>query len=420
MSCPHPELRVGGRCPLCDGKLFERSQPKIELRFTGSPPVTGVRYELQQLECSSCRKVFTAPLPEEASPRKYDEQVRAMLGILTYTQGFPALRIEALQRAFGIPVAATTQWGLVREMMDDLLPVYEVLLTMAAQGWLFYQDDTGVKIMELIRQNRDLDPSKDRTGMHTTALVVQHRIDGVERKIVLYFPSRQHAGENLDQVLGLRSAELPPPLQMSDASSSNHKLDSATIGLFCNTHALRNFKENTLSSFPGESQRILAVFRKIYQVDEVCRELGFNEDQRLRLHQLISGPRLEDLQRWMRERFEQKQVEPNSSLGRAMNYMLKRWEGLTGFLRIPGAPLDSNEVERALKIVIRHRKESFVFKTIHSASLAGKLISLIQTCVQAGKNPWHYLTQLQKHAAQVAQQPHRWLPWNYEACLTGG
>ncbi|AUH73818.1 IS66 family transposase [Legionella sainthelensi] len=45
-----------------------------------------------------------------------------------------------------------------------------------------------------------------------------------------------------------------------------------------------------------------------------------------------------------------KQVEPNESLGKAINYMLKHWEKLTRFLQIPGAPIHNNDLERGLKM----------------------------------------------------------------------
>jgi transposase len=40
-------------------------------------------------------------------------------------------------------------------------------------------------------------------------------------------------------------------------------------------------------------------------------------------------------------------VEPNSSLGKAFQYLLNDWHTLTQFLRVPGAPLDNPTVERA-------------------------------------------------------------------------
>ena len=107
----------------------------------------------------------------------------------------------------------------------------------------------------------------------------------------------------------------------------------------------------------------------------------------------------------------------NSSLGQAFTYLLARWETLTQFLRQPGAPIDSNPVERALKLIIRQRKNSLFYASPHSAQVASILTSLIATCVQAGVNARAYLVALQTHRSAVFRQPAAWLPWNYHAAL---
>ncbi|NLW82855.1 MAG: transposase [Phycisphaerae bacterium] len=67
-----------------------------------------------------------------------------------------------------------------------------------------------------------------------------------------------------------------------------------------------------------------------------------------------------ELKIWLAEQIEQKKVEPNSGLGgEAIGYMLRHWEELTLFLRQPGAPLDNNICERALKKAILHRKNAY-------------------------------------------------------------
>ena len=60
--------------------------------------------------------------------------------------------------------------------------------------------------------------------------------------------------------------------------------------------------------------------------------------------------------------FTERKVEPNSGLGKAISYLLNHWEKLTLFLRVPGAPLDNNIAERALKKAILHRKNSLFYK----------------------------------------------------------
>jgi transposase len=108
-------------------------------------------------------------------------------------------------------------------------------------------------------------------------------------------------------------------------------------------------------------------------------------------------------------------VEPNSALGKAIAYMQTHWETLTRFLSIPGAPLDNNLVERALKLFIRQRKNSLFYRTEHSAYIASVLTSLIATCVYAGVNAVDYLVALQEHRREVVADPAAWLPWTYAA-----
>jgi transposase len=123
------------------------------------------------------------------------------------------------------------------------------------------------------------------------------------------------------------------------------------------------------------------------------------------------------LHAWLEAQFDEKQVEPNSGLGTAVSYMLKHWTALTLFLRQAGAPLDNNVVERALKKAILHRKNSLFYKTENGAAVGDLFMSLIHTCELNGANPFDYLTQLQKHAAELAQNPAAWMPWNYQEAL---
>jgi len=97
--------------------------------------------------------------------------------------------------------------------------------------------------------------------------------------------------------------------------------------------------------------------------------------------------------------------------------MIDHWETLTRFLHEPGAPIDYNLAERALKLAIRQRKNSLFYATEHSAYIASILTSVIATCVQAGVNALDYLVAIQEHRQEVRANPTAWLPWNYQAAL---
>ena len=100
--------------------------------------------------------------------------------------------------------------------------------------------------------------------------------------------------------------------------------------------------------------------------------------------------------------------------------MQKRWEALTLFLRVPGAPLDNNICERALKKAILHRKNALFYKTLNGARVGDIFMSLIHTAELNGANVFDYLVALQRHAeGRSAERPEQWMPWNYQATPTG-
>ena len=122
---------------------------------------------------------------------------------------------------------------------------------------------------------------------------------------------------------------------------------------------------------------------------------------------------MDALKTWMEAQFAERKAEPNSGLGKAINYFLKRWERLTLFLRHPGAPLDSNVVERSLKRAILLGKNAMFFKTQNGADVGDFFMSAIHTCELNGVNAFEYLHQLLLHVPQVRAKPAEWMPWNF-------
>ena len=117
------------------------------------------------------------------------------------------------------------------------------------------------------------------------------------------------------------------------------------------------------------------------------------------------------------EQFEQRKIEPNGTLGSAIEYMTKHWDALTLFLRVPGAPLDNNLCERVLKKAILHRKTALFYKTLNGARVGDLFMSIIHTAELAKINVFEYLVALQRHHERVAEDPAAWMPWNYSNSL---
>jgi transposase len=414
IEVPHESLKPGDSCPKCEsGKLYQQ-EPSQLVRLTGQAPISATLWELERLRCNLCSEVFTATPPAEVGEKKYDEMSASMIALLKYGSGLPFNRLAGLEGNFGIPLPASTQWGVIAPVAEICAPVYKELIRTGAQGDTFYHDDTTMKVLALLEENQRMEEagSKGRTGMFTTCVVALWE----GHQIALFFTGRQHAGENLKDVLEKRAAELDPPIQMCDGSSRNESEGIETFLANCLTHGRRKFVEVT-SSFPGECRYVLEALGQVYMHDATTREQGMSPEERLRFHQDHSAEIMADLKRWMEDQLAQKKVEPSSSLGGAFSYMLKRWAKLTLFLRKAGAPLDNNICERALKKAILHRKNSLFYKTLNGARVGDIFMSLIHTAERAGANPFDYLTELQKHAEEVRSAPHQWMPWNYRETL---
>ena len=412
---PHELLKAGDPCPECEqGKVYVLRVPSKLVRVRGQAPLQATVYELERLRCNLCGEVFRAKAPENVGEKKYDETSASMIGLLKYGSGLPFNRLERLGRNFKIPLPASTQWDIVKKAAIILAWVYEEMIRQAAQWDIFYNDDTSVKILQLLKENQKIkqESPKERTGIFTTAIVA---VRG-DHRITVFFTGRQHAGENLEDVLRRRAAELEIPMQMCDGLSRNEPKEFKTILANCMSHGRRKFVK-VADSFPEECQFVLESLRQVYRHDAIARKEEMSPERRLRFHQDHSAKIMETLKCWMNEQLEQKKIEPNSSLGGALSYMLKRWEKLTLFLRKPGAPLDNNICERALKKAILHRKNSLFYKTENGADVGDAFMSLIYTAELSGVDPFDYLTQLLKHGDELRRSPQSWMPWNYRAAV---
>jgi transposase len=355
VQCDHPELDSGDRCPQCDkGRVYD-SPPKSLVKVVGQAPLGATVYKVQRLRCRLCDAVFTAPLPAAvASLPKYDSSCASMIALLRYGNGMPHFRLEGLQASLYVPLPDATQWDIVSKAVPAPRAVFEELIRQAAQAPLLHSDDTPMKVLSLMaeRERAEADGVKPAAkAINTSGIVAVLE----QHKVVLFFTGHAHAGKNMQRVLAQRAQELQPPMQMCDALASNVAGVFKTVLANCLTHGRRQVAD-VAEQFPEAARHVIEALAKVYEHDATCRQEQRSPEQRLSFHQQHSQPIMELLQRWMNEQFEQRLVEPNSGLGKALRYLIRHWHELTLFLRQAGAPLDNNLCEQALKRAILHRK----------------------------------------------------------------
>ena len=404
VRCADPTRPAGDRCP-CGGRLYDTHLPALFLRFTGQPLVGATHYEQQVLRCSSCRQRFTAPLPADVPAEKYDGNADVAMVPAKYAAGLPFHRPARLQQSFGAPLPESVQGERCEAVAAALLPVsvYLYLRTLAAQAEALIGEDTRVKILSCERENQQRAVAGERHGLRTTGVVAQSP-KSRRPEVVLYKSGRQHAGENVGELLPSRSAALAPPLPVGDAAARNWSHALPVIAVKCLAPARQQFTDIE-ELFPQECAHVREAPATVYRVEAETKAV--RPEERLAHHQRHSAPVREQLQRWIEEQFQERRVEPNSALGKAPAYLQRHWPGLTQVLSRRSAPLDSNVVERALKRVVLHRKNALFFRTEHGAAVGDILRSVIETCRVQGIRAWDYLVGVLKNSRAVRGDPAR-------------
>lgn len=458
----HPTLAVGCLCPSCitpsgAGGRLRADFPKVVVKLQATPIISGTRYTAEGLYCGLCGDRFPVNFPDEIkNAPKYDVSCASSLAIARYSLGLPFYRIEKNQAMHEIPMPDATQWDLTDGLYAVVRPVYDFLIQNASNGTLFQYDDTPNVVIENKIQGQPT---------HSTAFISVYE----DKKIHLFFTGRNTAGKNVDEILKQRTST-DSIIAMMDASSSNipktmtipqsmrlpktamddlksmlivplsmpsdltaevlelpkKSADTAQIDeslapmfilAFCLAHGRRKFFE-IFNFFDKECDLVLDIIGQVYMHDAHCKSKKYTPEQRLAYHQTYSAPLMQTLFVWLNNQLVYDLTEENNGLGQSVKYMLKNWEMLTAFLRVAGAPLDNNWAERAIKIVIRHRRNSLFYRTSHGAQVGDCLMGIIYTCQQNNVNAFDYLNTIQRHAARVAANPPSWLPWNYKHALS--
>ena len=244
VAVEHPALGAGTACPHCTGgTLYRQNEPGKLVRITGMAPLSATVYACARLRCHLCGEVTTAPPPEGVGPEKYDATATSMVGLLKYGAGLPFNRIETLQAGMRIPLPAATQWDLVREAAQRLVPAHAELVRQAAQAPVLTNDDTTMKILQLTKAQRAAaladDAQGERTAIFTSGIVATEE----GRQIALFFTGVRHAGENLATVLQHRAADLPAPSPDGRRPVAQRPEGFDTVMSSCLAHARRESVE---------------------------------------------------------------------------------------------------------------------------------------------------------------------------------
>ena len=185
------------------------------------------------------------------------------------------------------------------------------------------------------------------------------------------------------------------------------------------THAscwahLRRMFEKALDAAPEEAQLALDMIAKLYQVETHIREKVMAADDITSTRIKHSEPIITEFFNWIYEQRQRLDLLPKHPLTKALNYTHNRHDQMKVYLTHPQVAIDTNHLERALRVIPMGRKNHLFCWTELGAEQLGILHSLTVTCRLHGINPYHYLVDvLQRVAAHSAKEvieltPRRW------------
>jgi len=228
----------------------------------------------------------------DISKAKYTNRFISQLIIHKYYLALPIYRIDQYQRIIGVPLPDSTQWRLFNSSYHKLLPAFTELERHAASSSLFHYDDTRVRILSVIKDNK-LNPDKKRTGQYTTVVIANSK----QGPITLFYSSISHAGENMRALLARRPEGLGSFTTMCDALGANTLDIKGLIESNCLAHALVKFIDLESIS-PYDLSRPVNYLTEVFENDK--KNQGMCHHDRLKHHQKNSKPILDKLKIWMK------------------------------------------------------------------------------------------------------------------------
>ena len=374
-------------CPVCQGRLEpmgEQSEDSEEITVIEASYQV-VTHKRAKYRCSCNASVVTAPGPLKLTPGgRYSPEFAVHVAEAKYLDHLPLERQARAMGRKGLDTDAQTLWDQLMALAKHLTPTYEALCEQVLGSDVVFMDETHWRLM-------------DGDGSHRwwTWCVASD-------EAAAYWIRGQRSREAAEHVLGTFEGIL-----MSDGYAVYEALARGAPGIapvHCWAHVRRKFIEAE-SSFPEESRKAIDLIGELYEVERGVPSLprGAPEDVRAealavraRLREERSRPIIDELRGWAYE--TKPGTLPQSSLGKAIEYMLSLWPGLTVFLTDPRVPLDNNAAERALRGVVVGRKNHYGSHSRRGAEVAAIFYTLFESAKLAGVDPHRYVLEATRRA----------------------
>lgn len=323
--------------------------------------------------CRSCHaQLAVAPVPPEPLPKSIAAPgLLAQVITAKFADHLPLHRLERTLARHGVELSRATMCDWLAGCACVLRPIYELMCKRVRASKVIHTDDTPVPVLD-----RKLD--------HTRTGRIWVYLGDADNPYIVYdaTPSRSRDGPPtfLKEYTGY--------VQADAFGGYDGPYATGATEVACGAHARRKFVE----SEPSDSRlslEMLALTRRLYDVERQAKERALDSDKRLSLRREKSTPVLASIREWLDAR--RVNVLPKSPLGAAITYATNPWAALCVYVTDGDLAIDNNAAERALRGIAVGRKNWLHWGSDAGGKTAAVLTSFTATCERHGIDPWVYL-----------------------------
>ena len=383
-------------CPGCNVEAAHVTFKVVEKLDLQPARFVALQVMSEVVACQCCHEyVVSAPKRDEVVDRGIlGDELVVQATVDHYENAVPWERMERQARQQDVPLSANTLASTAGRMIDLFDPIVGHIFTKVVRSPYFALDATSMPVLD----------TECPLGIRTSTLWL---LQGDQTHSYFMYAESGHARHLESKLKGYKLASA-----MCDGSATNNCVERAGASRGgCNAHARRKLVE----AVRGGDQRALAgldLFAKIFHVDAESKRAGESIAQRFERRQRQSAPLVAQLEAWIRE--QRADVEPKSTLGRALSYIHKQWRRLTRFMHDPVMELTNNDVERGLRTWVLDRKTWMFCGHEQSARRTADALTIITTCKNLGIDPRCYMRDTLRRILEGEKDIEALLPANYK------
>ena len=384
----------------CCGQAMRRMGEDVAEKLDYQPGVFTVhRHVRGKWVCACCQTLKQAPV----APHIIDKGI-ATAGLLAhvlvakYADHLPLYRQEAIYARAGAPIPRSTLAQWVGSCGVQLQPLVDALRQAVLKHSVIHADETPVQMLK---------PASQRDGKTHRAYLWAYSPGRHEQmKAVVYDFCESRAGKHAAIFLERWSGTL----LVDDYAGYKQLMGQKVQEAGCWAHARRKFFELHVANKSQIAEQALAFIGQLYEIERIVA--GASEQERLRIRQTQSRPVMVTLQRWLQE--HRAKVPEGSATAKAIDYSLRRWQALSGFIDNAQVPIDNNWIENQMRPVALGRKNWLFAGSLRAGQRAAAVMSLIQSAKLNGPDPHAYLKDVMEKLPSWPNSrieellPHRW------------